>query len=94
MRLNLDRIQRTAENEPQEALNDSGENSCLTPFKRPNSGHRGYLFLSCLACNARYSDLLHLIARVWIGRPVVGYRWTRGDDRDVSHPVSEERAVE
>lgn len=49
MRLNLDRIQRAAENQPQEALNDSCENSCLASFKRSNSGHRGYLsFLRCL----------------------------------------------
>jgi hypothetical protein len=43
MRLNLDRVQRAAENQPQEALNDSSENACLASFKRSNSGHRGYL---------------------------------------------------
>jgi hypothetical protein len=63
MRLNLDRVQRTTENQPQEALNDSGENSCLAAFKRANPGHRGYLVFLALP-NAMYSELLYLISPV------------------------------
>src|SRR5215813_2478342 len=62
MRLNLDRIQRAAEKQRQEALNDSGENSGLAPFKRPNSGHRGYLSLSCVAKRYVFRTVLSDIA--------------------------------
>jgi hypothetical protein len=54
MRLNLDRIQRTAESQPEEALYESGENSGLASFKRSNSRHAGYLF-SCGGRGARRS---------------------------------------
>src|SRR5262249_5101450 len=60
MRLNLGRIQRAAESQPEQALNDSYQDSCLASFKRSNSGHRGYLsFLrrltSCISRRARPS---------------------------------------
>ena len=48
MRLNLGRIQRTAQNQPEHALNDAREDSRLAPFERTNSSHgRHESFLEC-----------------------------------------------
>jgi hypothetical protein len=47
MRLNLGRIQRAAENQPEHALKDACQDSCLASFKRSNSGHRGSLSFLC-----------------------------------------------
>jgi hypothetical protein len=95
MRLNLDRVQRAAENQPQEALNDSSENACLASFKRSNSGHRGYLsFLRWREAPAIERDSTDELWGHLVARPVIGYRSTCPDDRDVSYPVAAEPAAE
>ena len=59
MRLNFGRIQSTAQNQPEYALHDSREDSCLAPFERSNSNRPQESFLEC---NDRFK---HAFVMAW-----------------------------